>query len=365
MKICIVGTSRCGTTLLRNLIHSHPDISVFNETHWIPRMFEFFGTQRVNYKRLIDVAEKTTWDTGKNLIDVNSAYSHHDSNTSLRAELYRRLEVRKLLTISEFMDELAQTTFGENIVWGDKTPDYGFYMGTIRELWPDCKFIHITRDGLDTSRSMSKHSGCKLMVSAGYDNWCSLSYDGLYEKYEMRALPLKDYTSSWHRRLKRIRNEASRIPDHQYFECSYDDLLQEPRSILTKVMEFSNLKTDTCWLEVALQMIRPPRQKSYSSSALEIALLGPENVYAIAKEAFPSRHFLTIDHEAEAESQLLSLHKNSQCIENRIHTAISVFAFATIISRDSLAARAALSVAETLEEISNPAEIEPWSQFTP
>ncbi|MGH7834224.1 MAG: sulfotransferase, partial [Candidatus Binatia bacterium] len=45
MFVCIVGTSRCGTTLLRQMMHEHPDLVVFRETHWLPKLVEFFGMQ--------------------------------------------------------------------------------------------------------------------------------------------------------------------------------------------------------------------------------------------------------------------------------------------------------------------------------
>lgn len=323
-------------------------------------MFEFFGTQCVHYKHLLQIAEKTTWDTGKNLIDVNAEHSQHDSAASLRADLYRRLEAKGFLTISEFMTELAYATFGDNVQWGDKTPDYGFYMGIIHELWPNCKFIHITRDGLDTGWSMSKHSGCKLMVSAGYDNWCSLSYDGLYKKYETHSLPLKDYVSSWRRRMNRIRDEAKRIPDNLYLECSYDQLLENPEAVLTQIANFSDLSVDNQWLSNAMNGIREPRRNSIS--AVEIALLGPQNVQAISRE-YGARHFLRVESASVAELRLRSLQNADTSIEEGIHAAISVFAFASAAGRDSLVAQAALSVAKLLEKASLPVEVESWSRF--
>ena len=62
-------------------------------------------------------------------------------------------------------------------------------MQMLQRRWPDARFVHAIRNGIDTAASMSKHGASQLLVSAGLDNWCHLSYDHLYEHYERRGLP--------------------------------------------------------------------------------------------------------------------------------------------------------------------------------
>ena len=42
MNFCIVGTGRCGTTLMAKLFNSHEQIFIFNETHFIPKLYVKF-----------------------------------------------------------------------------------------------------------------------------------------------------------------------------------------------------------------------------------------------------------------------------------------------------------------------------------
>lgn len=256
MFVCIVGTSRCGTSVLRELLHSHPELCIFRETHWLPKMVEFYGHQRVPAQQLLKIIEKTTWDSGEDLLSVNLEFSPYPTREDLVLAL--RAEFEKLggwFNIREFHSILARVLFGHDGLWGDKTPDYGFYMNTIQSLWPKCRFIHIIRDGLATSQSMSKHPGCQLMISAGYDNWCSLSYDSIYKQYQINDLPMKSFIQSWRRRLNRIRDEASRLTPDSYIEVHYEDLLEDTASVLKKICSFIGISEDASWISNCRPMV--------------------------------------------------------------------------------------------------------------
>ena len=252
MLFCIVGTSRCGSTLLRQLLDMHPDVNVLNETQWLPRMFEFFGTSSVATRRLLSVAKKTEWDNGKNLIDVNLDLVGITREAFFDA-FNEATRGRPMMTIREFSDLFASLVFKDQKkrFWADKTPDYGFHMGVLQIIWPACKFIHITRLGHMTALSMSRHSGCQLMVSAGYDNWCSLSYDGLYKNYQTLEHPLDKYIGTWRRRMVRIRNEAQRLRPGIYREIQFENLVQRPAEILTQITSYIGLDAPIGWLQWA------------------------------------------------------------------------------------------------------------------
>jgi len=324
-------------------------------------MYEFVGMQRVSYKRLLDIAQKTTWDTGRELLEVNRGYSQHDSYDDMIRDLTQRFRRKAYVTIPEFMEVLAQAIFGSSSSWGDKTPDYGFYMGVIHKLWPSCKFIHIVRGGLETGRSMSKHSGCQLMISGGYDNWCSLSYDRLYEKYERRVLPLKAYVSSWRRRLARIRDEARSIPEKFYIECSYEQLVKDPVTVLRRTARFLQVDADDHWLDYAVGKVRRGHRHN-PLSAVEIALLGPENVIAVSS-GFASA--TTAGSETPSNSsQMFGKSINvEQGPESQMRTAISNFAAAHAAGRAAVAHDAVVSIIRELERSGFSTEADSWKAF--
>lgn len=259
MFTCVVGASRCGTTLLRNMMHAHPELVMYRESHWLPKLVEFFGYQRVPAESILEIVEKTTWDSGIDLLSVNLEYSKFDSKEELLSKLRYEFRNHGLLTIQDFSSILTKVLFDWNGKWGDKTPDYGFFMSTIQGLWPDCKFIHTVRDGLAVARSMSLHPGCQLQVSAGYDNWCSLSYDGLYNRYNIKENPIDAYIKTWSRRMCRIRDEANQLSKGTYLELDYDCLLLRPREVLVHVCQFLGLNAAPSWISSCEDMIKPKR----------------------------------------------------------------------------------------------------------
>lgn len=280
MFVCIVGTSRCGTTLLRHMMHDHPDLVVFRETHWLPKLIECFGTQKVPPEALLAVVEKTTRVGGEDLLSVNLAYSPFETKQDLLAALRSALGRSGYLTIQAFSALLVRTLFDWAGLWGDKTPDYGFYMGSIQSLWPRCRFIHLIRDGLATAHSMARHPGCQLMLSAGVDNWCSLSYDRLFEKYQVAPLPLQDYVASWRRRLNRIRDEANRLREGTYREVRYEDLIREPQTTLAGICSFLGLSSPGAWLASCAGLVRSSPQGPAMDREL-FHRLGAEDLVAL------------------------------------------------------------------------------------
>lgn len=252
-------------------------------------MFEFFGTQQVPAYELLAVAEKTTWDSGKDLFSVNLTYSQFDTREALMEELNKQLGNRQL-TIQKFSNITANVLFGQDTQWGDKTPDYGFHMQMLQQLWPECRFVHIVRDGISTARSMSRHGGCQLMVSAGYDNWCALSYDRLYSQYSIRTMPLQDFISSWRRRVNRIRDEAGRLRAHSYLELSYEHLVENSARELTRLAEFLDIDAGTDWIDHCLSLVLEESQRAPLNEQLK-RRLAPHDLILLnefgSKKDFP------------------------------------------------------------------------------
>ncbi len=257
MDFFVVGTSRSGSTLLRHMLAAHLDVRILNESHWVPRMWAAFGTTTAPLDELISIVDSTHWDSGRRVVDVNLELAGRTWD-SLTQGLRTRLG--ELASVAAFHDALVDEVFGAapgSVRRGDKTPDYGFYMAMLQRQWPEARFVHIVRNGIDTARSMSLHSGCQLMISAGYDNWVPLSYNHVYEQYERLDLPFGSYVASWRRRMIRIREESAALRNGSYLEVRYERLVAEPELVIRDVAAHLDLALTDAWLEQCSRLVRP------------------------------------------------------------------------------------------------------------
>jgi hypothetical protein len=263
MEFGIVGTGRCGTSVLRRMLNGHPELFVFPETHWIPKMFEFFGTGPAEPDTLIGIILRTR-------------FAHGDLVTPLDVDrLKRRLAGVAETTVAEFCDVVGGMFADEagKSRWADKTPDYGPHMSTLQALWPRCRFLHVIRNGGDVARSMSHHPGFRWMAAAGELWWSPASFNDYYTVVEPRDVPVEAFGTLWRRRLVRIRDEASRLRPGTYLELRYEDLVADPEATLLRVCRFLSLDAQGAWFGQAVKVV--DRSRSGPSDE-RVTLAGPD-----------------------------------------------------------------------------------------
>ncbi|AXS39880.1 sulfotransferase [Breoghania sp. L-A4] len=259
MRFCIVGSGRCGTSLLRRTLDSHPDVFVHRETHWFPRMYEYAGMGKCSPAELAHIFLKTTHTTGAPVVPLS------------QDELDDIFRDKDDITVREFCDGVGyhMARLENKSIWADKTPDYGFFMQQIQTVWPQCKFLHIIRNGLNVALSMSKHPGFQWIVTSGEATWCSAAFNNYYSVIEATPQPLSGYLNRWQHAIRRTRDEATRIPASNYTEIFYEDLIADPGTALEGISDFVGISRDADWLSTLEAMINPTKR----STALDHSLL--------------------------------------------------------------------------------------------
>ena len=71
------------------------------------------------------------------------------------------------------------------------------------------------------------------------------------------------YLHYWSRRVVRIRDEATRIPAELYSEVAYEDLVCNPKRVLTQLARFVEAEPLEPWLEDFAQKVDPARLVSH------------------------------------------------------------------------------------------------------
>ena len=244
MKFCIVGSGRCGSTMLQKMMTLHPHLYVINESHYIPKLYELFGLLEQDPKDMLEVVRRTSHITGQNTLVIPSSIEDY----------FKKCEK---MTIRQFCDHLgiALAQLENKAIWADKTPDYGMFMGLIQSLWPECKFIHIMRNGIDVAASMSHHPGYQWLVSANELAWPNVSYNNYYKSVQIENQPISNYFDFWVSRTTRIKDEAKRLNSNTYLEITYEELCSKTSLVLESLVNFLQINNDIDWTEHCASLI--------------------------------------------------------------------------------------------------------------
>jgi hypothetical protein len=202
----IVGVGRSGTTLLRLMLDSHPEIAIPTETHFLANLIDREGdTSKDEFLQIVTGAP--TWP---NMALENSA-------------LERALNEINPFSLSHAIRafyRLYARQHGKRL-WGDKTPPYRAFMPHIQRLLPEAHFIQIIRDGRDVA----------------------LSYRGLWFG------PSDDVAAQaafWLNEVRAAQTQASRLP--HYLEIRYEQLVLEPEETLRTICNYLKLPFNSSML---------------------------------------------------------------------------------------------------------------------
>lgn len=188
--IIIGGCGRSGTTLLRVMLDTHPNILCGPETN----LFTPY------------------------LIDLDWLARAYNVKPKTLAMIERRAKDRV-----EFVDQFSYASRARagKMRWAEKTPKNVRDIGWIFEHWPRAKFIHVIRDGRDTVASLKEHP----KTSPGIE-----------------PMPFPMCVDKW------VNDVSAGIRwrgDVRYMEARYECLVTMPRVELLRVFEFIGAGEDT------------------------------------------------------------------------------------------------------------------------
>jgi Sulfotransferase family len=140
----IVGSGRCGSTLLRVMLTSHSRLSIPPET-WF----------------LIPLVKRFSIDRPLNAAELQSALSiitgdYRWPDMKIDAQEFRH---RVSQLAQPQMRDLAEVVYRWHVQsegkarWGDKTPVYIEILPELARMFPGSRFIHLVRDGRDVAKS--------------------------------------------------------------------------------------------------------------------------------------------------------------------------------------------------------------------
>jgi hypothetical protein len=208
----IIGACpRSGTTLLRTMLDSHPEMGVPRETRFVFEAWERrrqFGdlTVRQNRRKLahwIFRRRRTRW----RVLDVD-----------------REEAIKRLIDAPPTLGSLLATCFvmysekHGKARWGDKRPTYVTRMRAIWDLFPNAQFINVVRDPRACVASMRKLG------------W-----------YFGDVAPAAEL---WERCIKSANSWSRKLAADQLLEVKYEDIVIDPQGTLARVTRFAGLSAE-------------------------------------------------------------------------------------------------------------------------
>lgn len=241
----IVGAPRSGTTLLRMMVDSHPEIAIPPETGFIPEVLQRMTGNPVPSRTLFEIITGfETW------VDFHLP----EESLACRLQRIKRFNVADGLRC---FYQLYAERFGKRR-WGDKTPNYGLHLQEIAECLPEARFLHLIRDGRDVAVSI------RGLWFAPSRDWGELGAD-------------------WSWRVGAFRSQGQHCPF--YMEIRYEELVKDTEAVLRKICSFLDISFDSRMTEY--YRFAPARLREHESRVRQ------DGTLVISKESRQAMQYRT------------------------------------------------------------------------
>ena len=129
--------------------------------------------------------------------------------------------------------EAARDERGTTGRWGWKEPNSQLYAGDVLRTWPEARYVHVLRHGLDMALSRNQNQ---------LRNWGDLFGIELSpeaSEAEVRRAQLRYWVASTQYVMDAVTDHADRV-----HVLRLDELLDRPREVIAELLEFARLPVD-------------------------------------------------------------------------------------------------------------------------
>lgn len=210
----LLGVSRSGTTMLKEMLNGHPEIAIPTESYFIPQL----------------------WDRHGNSPDPEAFASDLGRLPRVREWGVRPADVLERLPAEPTFAEAIQAPYRAYAAargkrrYGDKTPAYMQHLDVLKRAFPEAQYVHLVRDGRDAGLSFIE------MRRRPRFNWA-------------RPRGLGAFAAQWRREVEAARRFGRAQAAGRYLELRYEDLVSEPEGTLRELSEFLGIGFDPGMVE--------------------------------------------------------------------------------------------------------------------
>ena len=217
----IIGTGRCGTSMLAQMLNSHSMICVPFE---LQILFEYHD----NGARLYEVfKEKKNEDFGaQDFIDLIESRTPHNFHEYFDYPSFFKKQEYPIRSLKE----LANGLFAEIVaskgkkIFIEQTPWYGQRIDILNDLFPEAKYIHMVRDGRDVAISFARTPWWHENIGQNLERW--------------------------HTEVNKILDSSAQIlnPNH-VLQVRYEDFVVKPKRWLRRICSLLGVGLEDAMLD--------------------------------------------------------------------------------------------------------------------
>jgi hypothetical protein len=296
----IVGTGRCGSTLLSRMLALHPSVcsifEFFTGLDWASRFAAgpvsgaAFAELIARPQPVIDAVlrrgyavEEVTYPFGR------GRYARGDSMPWILVSMLPRLSddpdrlfdevvgFAKALPTQPLRAHYPQlfgwlaAKSGRHIPI-ERSGSSIDYLASLHAFFPEARFLQIHRDGRETALSMREHHAYRVPISLMYD----APVDSGRRPSELGPIdfaappreddpisqilasrpPVEAFGRYWSDQVMRGHQALAQIDPARYLEIRFEDLIAQPRETLASVARFFALPDDDAWIARGAGLVR-------------------------------------------------------------------------------------------------------------
>jgi len=315
----VVGTGRCGSTLVSELVRAHPSLLSLSElfmslTDLGGRIAECFPEAAIDaseFGRIIagvppklttmlrhDVAMQevlyrpgsqpsgSRFASGVPAILQTTLPHLSDEPELILAELERFIATRPRARVGEHYRALFAWLCQrlDRQRWVERSGGSLRIVGRLLTHFPDARFVHLVRDGRNCALSISQHLGFRMALIAiqlteilGVDPWESSdrSNEGdlpdelipfLPEGFDREAFlayatPLPLCGHYWSGEVLAGLAELARVDADRVLTLRYEDFGTAPHATIARLFDFFEVRCEPAWIDRMAAIVRPARSR--------------------------------------------------------------------------------------------------------
>jgi len=249
--IFLLGSGRCGSTLLQRALNAHPDVVMYGEHEG------FLGPLSNAYDKLTRTPDIDRWVYGKDAIPASTLHGELSDvradicwvNNFTRDEVYTQFRGLVLSLLTKDLDL-------EQVHWGFKEIRYyqpQHVIWFLREMFPNCKFVFLVRNPADTIASGLSAWGDPAKIIDDEDAFRKV----VWERFK-----------GWTSKYALMINHEDMLGEDALF-LRYEDLVQDPGSHLCDIFGMLDLETPKLALDLFQHRVASTQNHPYKAALVE------------------------------------------------------------------------------------------------